>query len=214
MIGKRFGRLVVTQRIDDYRSPSGGTHKRYECVCDCGSTSYVLSEHLTSGRQKSCGCLRSEPKEKKHGMIHTRLYRIWGNMCNRCSNENNPAWDRYGARGITVCGEWKDFRNFMDWALENGYSDDLTIDRIDNDLGYCPENCRWVDCFVQANNKRNNRIIEYKGDTRTLKEWSDIIGVPYKSLHHRIVGLGWDIEKAFERPLRKFSASYGCAKHD
>ena len=202
MIGTRFGKLVVVSVAPVYTAPSGGIHKRYSCKCDCGNQVMVLKEHLTSGRQKSCGCLKKLNGNPTHREIHTRLYRIWGNMCNRCLNYNNPAWDDYGGRGITVCSEWKKYENFRDWAKTNGYTDNLTIDRSDNDMGYTPQNCRWVDGFVQANNKRNNRYITFNNQTMTLSNWAKLFGIPYKTLHRRIVGLGWTVERAFTQPLR------------
>lgn len=204
MIGKRFGRLFVAGRTEDYITPSGSAHKKYICICDCGSQTTALKEHLTSGRQKSCGCLKKENGNPTHREIHTRLYRIWGNMCNRCSNSNNPAWDRYGGRGITVCDEWKSFECFRDWAMKNGYADNLTLDRRDNDMGYNPSNCRWVDRFAQANNKRDNHVIAYNGETKTLAEWARTIGIPYKTLHNRVVSMDWPIERAFTQPVRSY----------
>ena len=183
-------------------SPSGGIHKRYLCVCDCGNQKIILKEHLTSGRQKSCGCLRRENGEFKHGEVHTRLYKIWGNTCNRCSNINNPAWKNYGGRGIYVCKSWNEYLNFKKWAMSNGYSDALTLDRIDNNMGYSPENCRWVNRNVQANNKRNNRVIYYNGQEKTLSEWSAIYNIPYKALYRRIIDLHWDVETAFTKSIR------------
>ena len=210
MVNRRFGRLTVVERTEDYVSKSGSKHAKYRCVCDCGVTKEVLKEHLTSGRVQSCGCLRKENGNPTHREIHTRLYRIWGNMCNRCANPNNPAWDRYGGRGITVCEDWKRYENFRDWAYANGYGETLTIDRIDNDLGYEPLNCRWADKVTQANNKRNNDLIEYNGRTQTLAEWARTLGIPYKVLHHRIVSLGWEIQRAFEQPVRKSSVKRIC----
>lgn len=196
MIGKKFGRLLVVEQATDYISASGSTHKKYRCVCDCGNHTETLKEHLSSGKTRSCGCLRRENGRPTHKEIHTRLYTIWGNMCNRCSNPNNPAWDRYGGRGITVCDEWKSYECFRDWAKNNGYTDELTIDRLDNNSGYNPSNCRWVDKIVQANNKRNNHFVEYNGQTKTIAEWAQVVNIPYKTLHHRIVGLNWSVERA------------------
>lgn len=210
MIGTRFERLFVIGRTEDYVAPSGGVHKKYVCVCDCGNRVDVLKEHLTSGRQKSCGCLKSENGRPTHREIHTRLYKIWGNMCNRCSNPNNPAWNRYGGRGITVCDEWRSsFENFRDWARANGYAENLTIDRRDNDAGYNPSNCRWVDDYIQANNKRNNHMITYNGKTKTLAEWATELNIPYKTLHRRIAELHWSVERAFTQPPRNASAKRG-----
>ncbi len=205
LIGKRYGNLEIIRQEEDYISPSGGKHKRFLCKCDCGNETIAFKEWLTSGRKKSCGCLRHQNGIIKHGEIHTRLYRIWGNMCNRCSNKNNPAWLNYGGRGITVCDEWKDYINFRDWAYTSGYQENLTIDRVDNDMNYEPSNCRWVDDIVQANNKRSNHLIEYDGKIKTIGEWARELGIPYKTLHNRIVELQWDLHKAFTKPLRQQS---------
>lgn len=198
----KYGRLTVVSQAEDYVSPSGNRHKAFLCRCDCGNEVVVLKEHLTSGRQKSCGCLRHENGRPTHQETGTRLYRIWGNMVNRCTNPNNPAWRNYGKRGISVCDEWKNYEFFRDWALANGYSDNLTIDRINNNDGYNPGNCRWVNTFVQANNTRRNHEITYDGETHTISEWARIKGIPYKTLHRRIVSLKWNPEDAFNKPVR------------
>lgn len=202
MIGKRFTRLVVISRVDDYVSPSGGKHIKYLCRCDCGTEKAVLKEHLTSGRQKSCGCLRHENGKPTHRQSNTRLYRIWGNMVNRCTNKNNPAYQRYGRRGIFVCKDWLHFEPFEKWARKNGYNNTLTLDRIDNDRGYEPENCRWATAIVQGNNKRSNHLITYQGETKTIAEWAVKSGIPYKTLHRRIKSLQWDISRALSQPVR------------
>ena len=203
MIGRRFGRLVVLYQCDNYFSPSGSSHKRFVCKCDCGVEKTVLKEHLTSGRTRSCGCWRVEVGQKQtHGEIHTRLYKIWGNMLNRCSNPNNPVWYNYGGRGIFVCDEWKQYEGFRDWANNSGYNDNLSIDRIDNNKGYSPDNCRWVDANIQNNNRRNNCYIEYKGEIRTISEWAAILNIEYHTLYNRIKR-GWDVEDAFNKPLRR-----------
>jgi hypothetical protein len=211
MIDKYFGRLKVVERIDDYVAPNGSKHIQYRCECSCGNSTIAKKEYLTSGRKKSCGCLKKENGKKTHGEIHTRLYRIWSNMCTRCSNPNNPAWAGYGGRGIHVCDDWKQFENFRDWAYNSDYSDELTIDRIDNNQGYNPNNCRWANSFQQANNKRNNHLVEHNGEVKTLSEWAKFFNIPYKTLHRRIVDLGWTTEKAFTQPLRQASQ---YAKHN
>lgn len=201
-----YGMLSIIKEIDPYVSSSGNKHKRCLCKCDCGNYVSVLEEHIKSGATKSCGCLRKKNKEKCewHTHIHTRIYKIWSNMLSRCNNPNVPAYKNYGGRGIKVCDEWKQFPNFLKWSMDTGYDDTLTIDRIDNDKGYCPNNCRWVTSITQGNNKRNNRIIEYNGQVLTLSEWARKLGVPYKSLAARIERR-WNIKDAFEKPYRKSS---------
>lgn len=210
MIGKRFERLTVIKQVDDYVSKSGRAHKRFLCVCDCGTQKEFLKEHLVSGRTKSCGCLRSERGRKavKHGEIHTRLYRTWSNMLTRCYNPNVYAYKNYGGRGIIVCDEWHEYKKFSEWARRTGYTDELTIDRINNDGNYCPENCRWADEYTQANNKRNIHWITYNNETKSIKEWARELNVSYKALHSRIVRYGWSVERAFTQPYRKSSSEH------
>ena len=140
--GEKFGRLTVKKRIHE------GHHTKYQCVCDCGNVVIVSGSNLVSGAIKSCGCMRSEQvtaKNIKHNGCKTRLYTTWRNMIDRCNNPKNKEYRRYGGRGINVCEEWRtDFSVFRDWALSSGYRDDLTIDRIDNDLGYSASNCQWL----------------------------------------------------------------------
>ncbi len=200
LAGKRFGRLVAVDEV----------HKNgllyCNCVCDCGNITEVLPSHLKRGLIRSCGCLRSETSKKmmkKHGMKNTRIYKIWIEMRARCTNENYDSYKDYGGRGISVCPEWKNsFENFRDWAFNNGYSDVLTLDRIDVNGNYEPTNCRWATYEEQANNKRTNKIIEYKGEKKTLAEWAREVGINYVTLHRRICVYGWDIEKAIETPVR------------
>lgn len=203
MIGRQFGKLVVLERDEDHITPSGGVHRKYICKCECGKTVSVMKEHLTSGRQKSCGCLKRLNGKPTHRQIKTRLYKIWGNMVNRCTNDSNPAWINYGGRGITVCEQWRKFEQFRDWALSHGYNDTLQIDRINNDLGYCPDNCRWVDGYVQANNKRNNHLIEYMGVSKPIGAWAREYNIPYKTLHRRINSLHWSIDRALNTPVKQ-----------
>lgn len=200
MIGKKFNRWTVLAKCEDSMvCPSGSKHTRYLCECECGKRKKVLKNHLLDGTSKSCGCFK---KKNRPTDIHTRLYTIWGNMVNRCTNPNNPAYANYGGRGINVCDQWRNFHEFKKWSMNNGYDDSLSIDRINNDDGYNPENCRWADCFVQSNNTRRNRWISYDGESHTVGEWSKILNIPYKDLHARIQR-GWSIDRAFNQPLRK-----------
>lgn len=137
----------------------------------------------------------------KDGRKGTRLYRIYNAMKTRCYNGNFPAYKWYGGRGITICDEWKnDFKAFYDWALSNGYRDDLTIDRIDVNGNYEPKNCRWVDNYTQSNNRRNNHYINLFNETHTLKEWSDRFKISEKTVRDRL-RRGWDIDKALITPV-------------
>lgn len=182
LTGKRFGKLVVI----------GQDTKQYYwlCKCDCGNTTSVNGAKLNNGHTKSCGCLVAETFEKyrtKHNGKHTRLYRIWCAMKDRCygSGENNTK--NYSERGITVCDEWKnDFVAFRDWAIANGYRNDLTLDRKNNDDGYFPGNCRWVTMIEQANNKRSNHFIIYDGEMMTMAQLARKTGINYSTLRSRI----------------------------
>lgn len=174
MIGKKFGRWTVIEEAERQY----GTRAFYLCKCECGTTKIVNGYTLRKGLTKSCGCYNAEriketgTKRVKHGLSGHRLYRIWSGMKDRCSNSNLPEYPRYGGRGIKVCNEWLDNEKFFEWAFMNGYNDNLTLDRIDNDKDYCPDNCRWSTYAEQANNRKNTRHIEYEGNTYTLSEFS------------------------------------------
>ena len=169
--GQRFGRLKVIERVS-YKSSLG----YWRCKCDCGREVIVRTENLTHGQVKSCGCLNSELVTKRnttHGLRYTRLYRIWHGMKQRCYNQNHPRYPDWGGRGISVCEEWRNsFKSFYDWAVGNGYQDDLTIDRIDNNGNYDPRNCRWTTTKEQNLNKRSYKLRE-----------SDLDAI--QDLHHR-----------------------------
>lgn len=159
---KKFGRLTAL-----YVVPNNSYHTRWHCICDCGNTKDVLQQNLVNGHVRSCGCFLSERNRERitdynrtigkesHGETKTRLYHIWVGIKTRCFYPNHDAYKNYGGRGVTMCEEWKNsFVSFKSWAIENGYSDNLTIDRINVDGNYCPENCRWVSMSFQEFNKR------------------------------------------------------------
>lgn len=195
--GKRFGKLVVIGEADDYIQPNGRRRSRVSCLCDCGNTIDVLRENVVSGKTKSCGCYRrtvSSNARKSHGDSESLLYGVWLSMKRRCDNENVPHYEDYGKRGITVCDEWQhSYESFRDWAMQNGYHEGLSIDRINNDMGYSPTNCRWADSKTQANNRRSNRKLTYNGETHNVTEWAELLGINPKTLFNRIYR-GLDIE--------------------
>ena len=185
MIGKRFGKLVVISECEErYKNQ----RKLWLCKCDCGNTTKVLTNSLNSETTKSCGCYNKE-KDIKHGMYQTRIYRIHRGIKGRCYNKNNTAFSDYGGRGIYVCDEWlgdNGFINFNIWANQNGYNDYLTIDRIDNNGPYSPNNCRWVSRKDQANNRRSTYKINYGGYYFNQKEFSESFGIAIATLQNRL----------------------------
>lgn len=200
LTGKRFGNLIVLKRNRNIKSK----HIHWECKCDCGNTTTVSATHLRSGHTKSCGCYRSnfEPEVKKHGMSDTRLYKIWQGMKGRCYRNSEPTYKWYGGRGIIVCDEWlHDFQAFYDWAMANGYRDDLTIERKDVDGNYCPENCCWIPLNKQAQNTRATKFLTYNGERKSLSEWSEITGISKGTLHSRIER-GWSDKECIETPVK------------
>lgn len=159
------------------------------------------SSHLTDRRSvMPGGAPFGNHNHLKHGKRHTRIYNIWRAMRQRCSNPNCINYMRYGGKGVMVCNEWNDFETFYEWSMQNGYSDDLTIDRIDNDKGYEPSNCRWVTIIQQANNKRANRRITMNGVTHTLAEWPRITGIKSATISRRL-HLGHTPEEALTRKV-------------
>lgn len=158
LTNSKFGRLTVIKLLPERKH----NKKVYKCLCECGNYTNVIGCDLTSGKTKSCGCYKKDETIKRnitHGMTHTRLYTTWQNMKKRCYNKNNHKYKDYGGRGISICDTWlHNLQAFYDWAMSNGYQDNLTIDRIDVNGNYEPNNCRWATPKQQANNRRNNII--------------------------------------------------------
>lgn len=205
LTGMRFSKLTVVEpvRINN--------HLKWRCICDCGGETITYHYNLVKGRTKSCGCLVGEKAMENfttHGKKRTRIYGIWGGMINRCKDKDNK---NYGGRGIIVCDEWKKFENFYNWAMENGYTDELTIDRIDVNGNYCPENCRWATIKTQANNTRNNIFIEYNGEKKTVAEWAEYFNINPFTVYRRISN-NWDTIVAITTPVkRKNSTKEVCS---
>ena len=147
---------------------------------------------------------------RTHGMSHTRLHNIWLTMRQRCEKPNCSGYRKYGAKGIKVCEEWSSFEVFRDWSMVNGYDDTLTIDRIDPHGNYEPSNCRWATQKEQQNNRSNNVVLTYKGETHGLMKWEAITGIPYRILYDRH-RRGWDVKRIFEQPIRKSPIKRGAA---
>lgn len=195
--GQRFGKLTVLERA----CPERKGKVYWVCRCDCGNYTVVAGDNLKSGNTKGCGCMQVEGARKvnkKHGRTGTKLYKAWDSMRQRCYNPQKDHYEDYGGRGISVCDEWaNDFSSFCDWAMSHGYNEKLTLDRIDVDGNYCPENCRWSTMKEQQNNRRSNHLLTYKNETHTMMEWSEILGVSYSALKKRIYK-GMSTEEAFE----------------
>lgn len=208
LTGDRYGRLIVR----DIASSSKGI-VRWNCVCDCGRRVVVCGNNLKSGNTKSCGCLAREWRARGfaqattiHGQTrgeHERTYRIWHNMKNRCENPNFDSFPWYGGRGIKVCEAWKEFSNFFkDMGAAPA---DMSLDRIDSDGDYEKENCRWATKRQQARNKRNTRMISWRGQSKSLAEWAEITGILQPTISRRIDTYGWPVERALTEPPHKAS---------
>ena len=186
MIGRKFGMLTVI-------AESGKDHRgemMWLCKCECGNITHpITGSVLRNGKSTSCGCYAKRLAIERcstHRKSQTRLYSIWQGMKARCYRKSHTYYKYYGGRGITICREWQnDFEAFYDWAMDNGYADNLTIDRIDANGNYEPNNCRWATKKEQAMNKRRAILIEINGISKSLLTLSKETGIPYKTLYNR-----------------------------
>jgi hypothetical protein len=207
----RFGRLICLQPVG--RDPLTRC-VMWLCQCDCGSQTTVRSQRLLIGNTRSCGCLHRDQRIEQcksratHGATRSSLHSRWMHIRERCHDPHSKAFKHYGGRGIRVCQEWReDFTSFRDWAMANGYRDDLTIERIDNDGNYEPGNCKWIPLADQGRNKRNNHILSHAGHTTYLSAWARELGINVGTLHSRIVQRGWPTDRALETPVRRWPVS-------
>lgn len=201
-LGDKFGKFTVVSNEGQIKKESSN-HYYYKVRCECGAEEIVRGSLLKNNKKIMCRlCYAKNSKTYKHGKTNTRLFNIWQSMRDRCNCETSQAYKWYGGRGIKICNEWNnDFMTFYNWSINNGYSNDLSIDRIDVNGNYEPSNCRWADKITQANNRRKNRLITYNGETHTLAEWGRITGLNDYNLDNRINKYGWSIEKALTTPL-------------
>lgn len=206
LTGIKFYNLIVVKEANHKVRKDGKKVRQWECKCDCGKAKICNRQELVSGKRKSCGCMHSyyaRVNNTEHGDSHTRLHNIWSGMRARCYNPKEYHYKWYGSRGIKMCDEWRnDYIQFKKWALENGYNDNLSIDRIDNDGHYCPENCRWVTQVEQCNNTSRNHFIEINGVVHTLAEWSKMSGIKSTTIRKRLKD-GWNTKDAVYKCLRK-----------
>ncbi len=194
LTGRTFGRLTVLKEADE-RSKNG--YVQWVCQCSCRDKTVVIipSYRLRSGHTRSCGCLQRDTVangnicREKYPVTErsTRLYRIWRGILARTSYDSQTCYKNYGGRGITMCDEWRDnFISFRNWALSNGYADDLSIDRLDNDGDYTPSNCKWSTRKEQNNNQRSNLVLSFDGKTHTASQWAELMGITKSCIYKRI----------------------------
>jgi hypothetical protein len=189
--GDRFGRLLLLGEVPgETGAPS---KRRWNCLCTCGSTSTPILNHLRSGNTVSCGCVRLE-KVTTHGLALHPLYKTWSGMVQRCTDPEEPNYHNYGGRGVFVCRRWLEPANFIA-DMDHGYSPGLTLDRVDNSLGYSPENCRWATRVQQARNRRDNHLISHQDRNICLAEACELAGLKYTTAKTRL-SAGWPIQKA------------------
>lgn len=197
------------ERLKPIRIVSTSGRTKWLCKCDCGSETIVTQKNLCNGNTKSCGCLNAEMKKARNKGYrrNERLYVLLRGMKERCNNPNSRNYRWYGAKGIKVCEEWEnDYLSFKKWAIDNGYDETLprgvqTIERIDNNKGYSPDNCTWKTIQEQQRHKKSNTLFEMNGESHILSEWAEILNVDYNLLRSRVGSYGWTLEQAINEPI-------------
>lgn len=215
-IGQKFNQLTVLG-IRHFTDAKGYNRYLWKCRCDCGKITEKRAEYVVRGHTKTCGHAKNEIKTNlKHGESKTRLHLIWQKMLLRCDPKKarGACWERYAGRGISVCEDWKDYLAFARWARSHGYSDELSIERINNDGDYCPENCVWADDKAQARNRCTTKYVLYDGKMVSLAEACELAGLPYKEVHARINRLGWNADEALSTPVGKPGRGPGSTREN
>ena len=205
LTGYTWDAFEVIREAEPHVRANGHKVRRWECRCSCGNVRYLSTQEVRTHKKRSCGCKRSEylrMSATEHGDSHTRLHNIWSGMRARCYTTTDYHYPWYGGRGIQICEEWvDDYPAFKRWAMSHGYQANLSIDRIDNDGPYSPDNCRWVDQIVQCNNTRRNHKVEIAGEVKTITDWSRVSGIPQSTIRRRLLS-GWSAEDAVYTPVR------------
>ncbi|WP_114752346.1 hypothetical protein [Pleomorphovibrio marinus] len=194
--GTKHNKLTILSEVDDNRKG-----RFVLCICDCKNKTTVNLASLRSGHVKSCGCLRPHITKptRTHCMSKTRIYRIWRNIKTRCFNKKVRSYEHYGARGISICDEWMDFIPFYEWSKKSGYKSNLTIERIDFNKDYCPENCTWIPLKDQAKNTRYAVLIDYMGEKKCIAEWCRVLNISARMVVARRLS-GWSDYDALTIP--------------
>lgn len=209
LTNRKFDRLTVVGFLGGYKIRCGKTHYFWSCVCECGGKTVTRTANLLNKRTRSCGCIQKETISKirkKHGQCGTKEYVSWQNMLKRCNDPSSSHYKYYGGRGIKVCDRWlHSFEHFI--ADMGACPDGFSIDRLNNSLGYFPENCAWRDDKSQMRNKRSNKLITHLGETLCVAEWCEKLNLPYNRVYQRLKA-GWPVEMIFTEPPHNDGTSY------
>ena len=213
LVGLKFNRFTVLSFNQKKYDSTPRATAYWNCQCECGTMRVVKSGDLVSGSRTSCGCLKKQLLTKlltTHGLSHSPIYQSWSGMRSRCQNPKNESFPYYGGRGIKVCARWSRFEHFLK-DMGSGYSEGLTLDRIDTFGNYCPKNCRWATRKQQSNNRRSNKPITFNGQTKNMREWSQVLGGSKSLVQFRIKS-GWTIEEALSYPAKRRSNQFSSQR--